>query len=49
MVVITRIHLPKSNRIHFDIKKGRTVVRPFFMHLFEAAIYVDLITHQLLP
>jgi hypothetical protein len=47
MAVITRIHLPKSNRIHFDIKKGRTTVRPFFMHI-TVVIYVDLITHPLL-
>lgn len=48
MVVTTRIHLPKSNRIYFDIKKGRTTVRPFFMHI-TAVIYVDLLTRQLLP
>jgi hypothetical protein len=47
MVDTTRIHLLRSNTIHFDIKKGRTMVRPFFMHII-VIIYVDPLTRQLL-
>ena len=47
MVVITRIHLPKSNRIHFDIKKGEPRFALFYIK--TVIIYVDLLTHQLLP
>ena len=46
MAVTIPIHLLKSSSIDF-IKKGRTVVRPFFMHI-TVVIYVDLITHPLL-
>ena len=43
MVDTIRIHLLEDNSIRF-IKKGEPTVRPFFVHVFECAIYVYLIT-----